>query len=299
MNYYSHHIGDFNSATRHLTRLERSIYRDLIDLYYDKEKPLASDIDRLARVIIARSKDEIEALKCVLNEFFILDNDFYHHERCDYEIEIYKRKADTARANGRKGGRPRNQEITQLVNLENQEESESKANQEPRTKNQELKKEKECSEQTSVCTKPALVSILLKSGKTADFNIDQITETAKSFPRLSVDVVRNELLKCALWNKDNPKRRKTEAGIGRHISSWLSRFDENSSGKAQTNEAAQAWLNVIDQISAVGRAGNPNMDDKARNAVEKLFGGWMNLCSRTTKDLDFARAKFINLYNGG
>ena len=29
MNFYQHHIGDFNNATRHLTRLERSIYRDL------------------------------------------------------------------------------------------------------------------------------------------------------------------------------------------------------------------------------------------------------------------------------
>ena len=30
MNYYPHHIGDFDYATRHLTRVERSIYRVLI-----------------------------------------------------------------------------------------------------------------------------------------------------------------------------------------------------------------------------------------------------------------------------
>jgi len=47
MNYYPHHIGDFNSATRHLTRIERSVYRDLIELYYDTEAPLSRDVDKL------------------------------------------------------------------------------------------------------------------------------------------------------------------------------------------------------------------------------------------------------------
>ncbi|MCY3212700.1 DUF1376 domain-containing protein, partial [Acinetobacter baumannii] len=27
MNYYQHHIGDFNNATRHLSLIERAIYR--------------------------------------------------------------------------------------------------------------------------------------------------------------------------------------------------------------------------------------------------------------------------------
>ncbi|WP_139121453.1 YdaU family protein, partial [Acinetobacter baumannii] len=50
MNYYQHHIGDFNNATRHLSLIERAIYRDLLDMYYDTEKAIdASSIDRLAR----------------------------------------------------------------------------------------------------------------------------------------------------------------------------------------------------------------------------------------------------------
>ena len=50
MHYYSHNIGDFNNSTRHLTRVERSLYRDLIELYYDSEQPLQSvDRAKLAR----------------------------------------------------------------------------------------------------------------------------------------------------------------------------------------------------------------------------------------------------------
>ena len=89
MNFYQHHIGDFNGATRHLTRIERSIYRDLLELYYDSEKPLTSDFDRLARRCIVDEADRT-AMRDVLNEFFILSDDGYHNTRADKEIAVYQ-----------------------------------------------------------------------------------------------------------------------------------------------------------------------------------------------------------------
>jgi uncharacterized protein YdaU (DUF1376 family) len=70
MHYYPHHIGDFNARTRHLSRLERSIYRDLIELYYETEAPISIDLDRVARRIVATSPQERAAMVDVLNEFF-------------------------------------------------------------------------------------------------------------------------------------------------------------------------------------------------------------------------------------
>lgn len=91
MNYYQHHIGDFNSATRHLTRVERSLYRDLIELYYDTEQPLpADDFDRLARRVLAVTDEEKAALRFVLEEFFTLDGTVYRQKRCDIEMEKYR-----------------------------------------------------------------------------------------------------------------------------------------------------------------------------------------------------------------
>lgn len=91
MNYYPHHIGDFNSAARHLTRVERSLYRDLIELYYDTEQPLpADDFDRLARRVIAQTDEEKTSLQYVLDEFFTLENGLYRHDRCDQEIQKYQ-----------------------------------------------------------------------------------------------------------------------------------------------------------------------------------------------------------------
>jgi uncharacterized protein YdaU (DUF1376 family) len=109
MHFYPHNIPDFNNATRHLTRVERSVYRDAIEVYYDTESPLpASDFNRLARLLLCTTKEEKEALELVLGEFFTLSDGVYYHSRCDYEIEKYrsnstaKAKAGKASAEARK-----------------------------------------------------------------------------------------------------------------------------------------------------------------------------------------------------
>lgn len=90
MKHYPHHIGDFDKATRHLTRIERSVYRDLIDLYYDTEQRLTLDVQALCRRIIARSNEEATAVQQVLNEFFTETPTGWYHDRCEAEIEAYR-----------------------------------------------------------------------------------------------------------------------------------------------------------------------------------------------------------------
>lgn len=101
MNHYPHHIGDFNNATRHLTRVERSLYRDLLELYYDTEQPLNSDLAKLARRVIAVSDEERTALGVVLEEFFVLQDDGWHNTRCDAEIAKYQGQIEQASRAGR------------------------------------------------------------------------------------------------------------------------------------------------------------------------------------------------------
>jgi len=102
MNYYNFSIGDFNKNTRHLTLVERALYRELIDLYYEAEQPIpADDFNRLAKRVCAKTDDEKAALKEVLTEFFYIENDAYHHSRCDAEILIYKEKIEKASLAGK------------------------------------------------------------------------------------------------------------------------------------------------------------------------------------------------------
>ena len=107
MNYYSHHIGDFNSATRHLSILERGVYRELLDLYYESEQPLTSDLPALARRICARSQEERDALRMVLEEFFVASECGYTQKRADEEIQTYRDRCEKASRAGRLSGAAR------------------------------------------------------------------------------------------------------------------------------------------------------------------------------------------------
>jgi len=108
MHYYSHNIADFNNSTRHLTRVERALYRELIELYYDTEQPLQSvDFNRLAKRVLVQTEEEMTALGYVLSEFFQDFDGNYNHARCDVEIAKYhantsaKAKAGIASAKAR------------------------------------------------------------------------------------------------------------------------------------------------------------------------------------------------------
>ena len=142
LHYYSFNIGDYTSHTAHLTPIEDIAYRRLLDIYYQTEAPIANDIKAICRQI--RMREHETDVQQVLTEFFTLGDQGWISARCDREIADYKAKADKARANGKLGGRPKKQDKSEnnqpgfsSFDLANQEETQTKAKQEPRTKNQE------------------------------------------------------------------------------------------------------------------------------------------------------------------
>ncbi len=127
-----------------MTRLERWIYRDLIEVYYDTEEPLTTDFDKLCKDIGARTDEEKSVVREILDYKFSLTDRGYMHGRCETVIEGYRAKAETARENGKKGGRPpkgncgnpeKPSGLSSVIES-NQEETESKTNQKPETRNQ-------------------------------------------------------------------------------------------------------------------------------------------------------------------
>lgn len=111
MNHYPHHIGDFNSATRHLTFVERALYRELLDLYYDTERPLLADATKLARRVLAHTDEQREALQAVLQEFFVQEDDGWHNARCDREIAAYRERIEQQSRAGRASAEKRAQRM--------------------------------------------------------------------------------------------------------------------------------------------------------------------------------------------
>lgn len=133
LNFYPHHIGDYLTATAHLTWQEDCAYRRLLDVYYSREHALPTEIAQACRLVRAATKEERKAVETVLSEFFMLTPEGWMHSRCEAEIVKAREAADRARTNGKKGGRPAktkptgNPEETQPVISGNPEESKSQA----------------------------------------------------------------------------------------------------------------------------------------------------------------------------
>ena len=90
MNYFEHHIGDYDKNTSHLTACEDGIYCRMIRRYLDKEVPLDLDVEEIKRVVRARSREEKKSVDAILKEFFFLDTDGWHHKTCDEIIAAYQ-----------------------------------------------------------------------------------------------------------------------------------------------------------------------------------------------------------------
>ena len=93
MRHYARHIGDWISATAHLTEIEEAIYSRLIDQYYIKEGPLPLNVDQCRRLARATSKEARAAVEVVLKEFFRVEADGWHQKRADAEVAAYKAKS--------------------------------------------------------------------------------------------------------------------------------------------------------------------------------------------------------------
>lgn len=135
MNYYPHHIGDFNNATRNLTWTQKMAYRELIEFYYDKESPIPNNMDHVQFRLGASTEEQKNAITLVLNYFFTLtaDGEYWTHTRCDEEIAHYQSK----RLNQSKAGKASAAKRSKAQQTLNKRQPTS--NQEPTTSNHFIK----------------------------------------------------------------------------------------------------------------------------------------------------------------
>jgi uncharacterized protein YdaU (DUF1376 family) len=103
MHFYDFNIGDYAKKTQHLTNDEDLAYRRLLDLYYDSENPITHCLATLSR----RLRIDEKSIKNVIDEFFP-DGINKHADEKIAEYHAYLLKQSE---NGKKGGRPKNQEV--------------------------------------------------------------------------------------------------------------------------------------------------------------------------------------------
>lgn len=108
MNYYEHHIGDYQKKTAHLSVTEHGSYLLMLQTYYATEKPLPTG-KILYRLVRAESRAERDAVDSVVDQFWNetpagLTNDRADEVIAEYHAFIAKQSANgKASANKRWG----------------------------------------------------------------------------------------------------------------------------------------------------------------------------------------------------
>ena len=93
MNYYYHHIGDFKKDTNYLTHQQRSIYLEMLWMYYDQEHGLEKDLQVLAMKV----QSDMDTVKLLLSLYFDEEEECYTHKRIEEELQRTYAKSEAAR----------------------------------------------------------------------------------------------------------------------------------------------------------------------------------------------------------
>jgi len=138
MHYYKRNLGDYAKKAGRLTMLQHGAYTLLIDSCYDRE--VFPTLEQALEWTWASTEAEVDAVKFVLNRFFVLDKDgCYVQDRILEELLHYHKNADTNKRIAEEREAKRREKRTNRAQDVNEAPPNHKPltiNQEPLTKNQ-------------------------------------------------------------------------------------------------------------------------------------------------------------------
>jgi uncharacterized protein YdaU (DUF1376 family) len=85
--YLALYTGDYLRDTRHLTPLRHGVYLLLLMHCWDSRGPAPLDEQECAGIANCRSADEIEALRYILEKYFVRMDDGWYNHRMQAEVE--------------------------------------------------------------------------------------------------------------------------------------------------------------------------------------------------------------------
>lgn len=108
MNYFELYPGDYQRDTGALSLAQHGAFVLLLMTYYATETAIPNDNPTLFRIARAMTEEERDAVVSVADKFFpvSVSDGLRHNERADLDIAKYRIRVESARANGKRGGRP-------------------------------------------------------------------------------------------------------------------------------------------------------------------------------------------------
>ena len=102
--YLPLYTGDYLRDTRHLTPLKHGVYMLLLMHCWDQKGPVPLDEQEAAGITNCRSSDEVEALRYILNRYFVRMDDGWYNTRMMRQLQQSEAISHNRAEAGRMGG---------------------------------------------------------------------------------------------------------------------------------------------------------------------------------------------------
>ena len=165
-------------------------------------------------------------------------------------LDASRRKSENGKQGGKKGKQTESKQEANCKQTESKQEANCKQTASEKEKEIEIEIEKEIENECYIgAASPAVIALPLNDGSDFSVTEDMVSEFSGLYP--AVDVMQ-ELRNMRGWLINNPKNRKTGAGIRRFINAWLSREQD----KPRTARPAKASV----PYGATGELGEAEME---------------------------------------
>lgn len=265
--WYSFYPKDYRDKTSGLTMVQDCAYRRLMDEYYITSKPLPANADVLLRICRAFADDEKAAVPFVLEQYFTLEADGWHHQRIDEELQHRADLSEKRAKAGSKGAAKTNSAPPAIAETKNRQ-----LPTHTHTHSQSQEEVSSLRSDTSAAASPpapALGPVFIafptnrfeKHGEEFAIYEPFVEEMQGLFPAIDV---RDQLRAMRAWLLTHDRQRKTKSGMKRFINGWLAR----SQDRGPSRETIQGNGN------GRGRQG-PSAHDKFVAAAASLVGDYI------------------------
>lgn len=212
--------GDYQRDTLHLSMLEHGAYLKLLMYCWDQQGPAPDDDRKLAGICNARSKEEVTAVRAILEEFFVLMDDGWYNKRLVQELDKARATSEMAHARGRMSAEARRQKYGtaqpgkpfESLSKASQKASESLPN--PPSPSPSLK------EKTTPSVSREKIAF---DGSRFEHVSAYLPAWREAYPAVDVEI---EINKAAAWLITNPRNKKSN--YERFLNGWLSRAQDRA-----------------------------------------------------------------------
>ena len=222
--YMQLYVADYLADTMHLNVDQHGAYLLLIMNYWQTGKPLPDNDQRL-QCVCRTSAEHWQELRPALEEFFVIKDGYWYHNRLDKDLEKVRSKSESARkaAEKRHNSPPDKQKPCERNANASSSDMRTGSHTDTDT-DTEQNKDKTFGSASSDASPaepekpPGIRDFPTKDEKPFRLQESFVAELKSTYQRIDIEY---QLQKARLWLIANPARQKTNRGMTRFLNNWM------------------------------------------------------------------------------